>query len=187
MGLKDKLSKAVDEHGDRIGGAAEKAGKLINEKTGGKYADKIDSAVGKAKDALDGLDGQNDDIADETAPVPAEPASPDDIVTPGGHGSGPEPPDDTGSEPGTDSAPPVPTEPPGPGAPEPDSPPDPDVQPSSTPDGPQTIPSPSTPEGEPGPDPGPSQADSGGGVGGDAGTDVPDTEAAVEFPEAGRQ
>ena len=30
--------------------------------------------------------------------------------------------------------------------------PDPDVQPSSTPDGPTTIPSPATPEGEPGPD-----------------------------------
>jgi hypothetical protein len=35
--------------------------------------------------------------------------------------------------------------------------PDPDVQPSSTPDGPSTIPSPTTPEGEPGPDPDPDQ------------------------------
>lgn len=33
--------------------------------------------------------------------------------------------------------------------------PEPDVLPSSTPDGPQVIPSPSTPEGEPGPDPAP--------------------------------
>jgi hypothetical protein len=32
--------------------------------------------------------------------------------------------------------------------------PHPEVQPSSTPDGPAVIPSPSTPEGEPGPDPG---------------------------------
>lgn len=31
--------------------------------------------------------------------------------------------------------------------------PDPDIHPSGTPDGPSTIPSPGTPEGEPGPDP----------------------------------
>jgi len=31
--------------------------------------------------------------------------------------------------------------------------PDPEVRPSSTPDGPSTVPAPSTPEGEPGPDP----------------------------------
>lgn len=36
---------------------------------------------------------------------------------------------------------------------EPGSIPEPEVLPSSTPDGPQTIPSPTTPEGEPGPDP----------------------------------
>ena len=38
---------------------------------------------------------------------------------------------------------------------------EPDVLPSSTPDGPQVIPSPSTPEGEPGPDPFGADADSG--------------------------
>ena len=36
---------------------------------------------------------------------------------------------------------------------EPQTPPEPTVQPSSPPDGPQVVPSPSTPEGEPGPDP----------------------------------
>jgi hypothetical protein len=51
----------------------------------------------------------------------------------------------------TNPTPPSPTDP---GTPAPDPPlPEPEVQPSSTPDGPQTIPSPSTPEGEPGPDP----------------------------------
>ena len=38
------------------------AGKFANEKTGGKHADKIDQATGKARDALDSLDGKNDDI-----------------------------------------------------------------------------------------------------------------------------
>jgi hypothetical protein len=32
---------------------------------------------------------------------------------------------------------------------------DPDIHPSSTPEGPSTVPAPSTPEGEPGPDPRP--------------------------------
>ena len=36
---------------------------LIDEKTGGTYSDKIDLGQQKAKDGLDGLDGQNDDIA----------------------------------------------------------------------------------------------------------------------------
>jgi hypothetical protein len=35
---------------------------MVNEKTGGKHADKIDQATGKARDALDSLDGRNDDI-----------------------------------------------------------------------------------------------------------------------------
>ncbi|MBA2465494.1 MAG: hypothetical protein H0V42_11060 [Nocardioidaceae bacterium] len=38
---------------------------------------------------------------------------------------------------------------------DPQTPPDPDVVPSSTPDGPSIIPTPGTPEGEPGPDPQP--------------------------------
>ena len=37
----------------------------MNEKTGGKYGDKIDQGVDKAKDGLDGLDGQDDDIANK--------------------------------------------------------------------------------------------------------------------------
>jgi uncharacterized protein YjbJ (UPF0337 family) len=59
---KAKLTDAVDQHGDKIAQGIDKAGSLANEKTGGKHADKIDQATGKARDALDSLDGKNDDI-----------------------------------------------------------------------------------------------------------------------------
>ena len=45
---KAKLTDAVDQHGDKIADGIDKAGKLANEKTGGKHADKIDQATGKA-------------------------------------------------------------------------------------------------------------------------------------------
>jgi hypothetical protein len=52
---KAKLTKAVDSQGDKIGDGLEKAGDLVDKKTGHKYVD-------KAKDALDKLDGKDDDI-----------------------------------------------------------------------------------------------------------------------------
>lgn len=59
---KAKLTEAVDQHGDKIAQGIDKAGSVVNEKTGGKHAHKIDQATGKARDALDSLDGRNDDI-----------------------------------------------------------------------------------------------------------------------------
>ncbi len=59
---KDKLSDAVDSQGDKIGDGLDKAADFASDKTGGKFDDKIDLGVDKAKDALDGLDGENDDI-----------------------------------------------------------------------------------------------------------------------------
>ena len=59
---KAKLTDVVDQHGDKIAQGIDKAGSVVNEKTGGKHADKIDQATGKARDALDSLDGRNDDI-----------------------------------------------------------------------------------------------------------------------------
>ena len=71
MGFMDKakaaLTDAVDQHGDKIAQGIDKAGSVVNEKTGGKHADKIDQATGKARDALDSLDGRNDDIPPGTA------------------------------------------------------------------------------------------------------------------------
>ncbi|MEO6997849.1 MAG: antitoxin [Terracoccus sp.] len=61
--MKDKLTELVDQHGDKAGDGVDKAGDLADEKTGGKYADKVDMGQQKAKDALDGLDGKDDDIS----------------------------------------------------------------------------------------------------------------------------
>lgn len=60
---KDKLTDAVDSQGEKIGDGLDKAAGLIEEKTGGKFDDKIDAGLDKAKDALDGLDGKDDDIS----------------------------------------------------------------------------------------------------------------------------
>ena len=68
--VRKQAEKAVDQHGDKIAQGIDKAGSRANEKTGGKHADKIDKATGKARDALDSLDGRNDDIP------PAPPTSP---------------------------------------------------------------------------------------------------------------
>jgi hypothetical protein len=60
--LKKKATKAVDEHGDQIASGIDKAAGIADKKTGGKYSDKIDKGAAGAKDALDKLDGKNDDI-----------------------------------------------------------------------------------------------------------------------------
>jgi hypothetical protein len=64
MGFLDKLkkqaTKAVDQHGDKVADGIDKAAGVVDKKTKGKYSDKIDTGRGKAKDALDKLDGKND-------------------------------------------------------------------------------------------------------------------------------
>ena len=66
MGFLDKAkaaaTKAVDQHGDKIKQGADKAGELIDKKTGGQHTDKIAKGKQKLEDALDDLDGKNDDI-----------------------------------------------------------------------------------------------------------------------------
>jgi len=59
---KDKLGAAVDQHGDKIGSGLDKAAGLIDDKTGGRFSDKIEAGTEKAKEALDAMDGKNDDI-----------------------------------------------------------------------------------------------------------------------------
>ena len=61
--MKDQVSKQVDEHGEQIGDGVDKAGDFVDEKTGGQYADKVDQGQEGLTNALDGLDGQDDDIS----------------------------------------------------------------------------------------------------------------------------
>ena len=59
---KNKLTDAVDSQGDKIGDAVDKAADFAADKTGGKFDSQIQAGADKAKDVLDGLDGQDDDI-----------------------------------------------------------------------------------------------------------------------------
>ncbi|RZU16156.1 antitoxin protein of toxin-antitoxin system [Kribbella rubisoli] len=63
--MKDKAADLVNEHGEQVGEGLDKAGDFVDEKTGGKYGDKIDQGTDLAKDQLDNLDGENDDIPDD--------------------------------------------------------------------------------------------------------------------------
>ena len=60
--LKDKAEDLVDSQGEKVGEGLDRAGDFVDDKTGGKYADHVDQGQDRAKDALDGLDGQDDDI-----------------------------------------------------------------------------------------------------------------------------
>lgn len=60
---KDAVGKAVDSQGEKISDGLEKAADFIDDKTGGKFSGQIDAGVAKVEDALDALDGKNDDIS----------------------------------------------------------------------------------------------------------------------------
>ncbi|MGW2180714.1 antitoxin [Streptomyces sp. NPDC001732] len=53
--LKDKAVELAAEHGDAVGQGLEKVAEVVDEKTDGKYSDKIDSGLEKAKDYVEGL------------------------------------------------------------------------------------------------------------------------------------
>ena len=59
MGIFDTLKRVVrkaddvvDKHEDKIVDGLDKAGDVIDEKTGGKHSDKIDKGVAKAKEQV---------------------------------------------------------------------------------------------------------------------------------------
>ncbi|TYL51308.1 antitoxin, partial [Nocardioides sp. BGMRC 2183] len=72
---KKKLSAAVDKHGDKIDSSIDKAADFADKKTGGKYRGQIQGGVGKAKDALDKLDGRDDDLGPGQREQPGNPGS----------------------------------------------------------------------------------------------------------------
>jgi nucleosome binding factor SPN SPT16 subunit len=61
----DRAKKLIDDNDEKIDSAAQKAGDFADDKTGGKYSDKIDSAVDKVQDAT----GEGDSLerGDSTA------------------------------------------------------------------------------------------------------------------------
>ncbi|MFF7015206.1 MULTISPECIES: antitoxin [Streptomyces] len=59
-GLKEKAEDLAEAHGDKISDGLEKVGDFIDDKTDGKHSDKIDTAVDKAQEYVQGL-GENKD------------------------------------------------------------------------------------------------------------------------------
>lgn len=55
MGFLDDAKKQVDEHADQVDEGIEKAGDLVDEKTGGKFEGQVD----KAQEALEKQTGDN--------------------------------------------------------------------------------------------------------------------------------
>ncbi|HEY7042689.1 MAG TPA: antitoxin [Nocardioidaceae bacterium] len=65
--FKKKTADTVDQHGEQVSTGLDKSADVVDEKTGGKHTEKIESAKVKAEDTLDNLDGKNDDIPDSPA------------------------------------------------------------------------------------------------------------------------
>lgn len=58
--MKTKAQDLLHQHGDKVNDAATKAGDVVNDKTGGKYADKVTQAQDfvKGQTGADGDAGQ---------------------------------------------------------------------------------------------------------------------------------
>ncbi|MFI0878621.1 hypothetical protein C6W96_27500 [Streptomyces sp. CS149] len=83
---KEKVGDLAQQHGGKIEQGLDKAARTVDQKTKGKYSDKIDSGTRKAKEAVDKL-GQKDGGTPGTPGAPGAPGS-----TPGGPGNTPPPP-----------------------------------------------------------------------------------------------
>ena len=69
MGLFDKVKNLAGQHADKVEGALDKMAEVVDERTGGKYADQIDKGVEAAK----GFVGEDEG---DTASPPAAPPTP---------------------------------------------------------------------------------------------------------------
>ena len=56
MGIMDKVKGMFGQHADKAEGGIDKAGDVVDDKTGGTYSDKVDQGQDAAKDALGNLD-----------------------------------------------------------------------------------------------------------------------------------
>ncbi len=54
MGLMDRVKGMLSGHKDQANSAVDKGGDMIDDRTGGKYADKVDTGQEKAKDIISG-------------------------------------------------------------------------------------------------------------------------------------
>ncbi|GHD50299.1 antitoxin [Streptomyces galbus] len=68
---KEKVSDLAHQHGGKITHGIDKAAKVVDERTKGKYSDKIHTGTGKAKDAVDRLAHKDGGTTPPSAPPPA--------------------------------------------------------------------------------------------------------------------
>ncbi|MEU0334659.1 antitoxin [Streptomyces sp. NPDC006193] len=77
---KDKAASLARRHGDKVQHGIDRAAKVVDERTKGKYSDKIHAGTGRAKEAMDRLAhsrGGPDTPSTPSAPrPPAHPEGP---------------------------------------------------------------------------------------------------------------
>ncbi|MFF4247974.1 antitoxin [Streptomyces sp. NPDC001822] len=71
---KEKVGDLAQQHGGKIDQGLDRAARTVDQKTKGKYSDKIVSGTQKAKDAVDRL-GQKDGGGTPPTTPPAPPAA----------------------------------------------------------------------------------------------------------------
>jgi hypothetical protein len=72
--LKNKAREALTEHKDKIEQGLDKAAGKAKQKAGSEHSGKIDSVLGKGRDALDKFTRENDEPAGKhTMPPPEQP------------------------------------------------------------------------------------------------------------------
>ncbi|AYN39059.1 antitoxin [Streptomyces dangxiongensis] len=73
---KDKVSDLARQHGDKVQHGIDKAAKVVDERTKGKYSDQIQAGTGKAKGAMDRLAHKDGPETSASATQPMPPAQP---------------------------------------------------------------------------------------------------------------
>ncbi|MGW9437474.1 antitoxin [Streptomyces sp. NPDC055607] len=89
---KDKVADLAQQHGEKIDQGLDKAAKVVDERTKGKYSDKIHSGTGKAKEAIDRMGHKEGGApgtggAAETGGAPGTAGAPGTGGTPGAGGT----------------------------------------------------------------------------------------------------
>jgi hypothetical protein len=56
--IKNKVTDMVSDNADKVSDGIDKATDFIDDKTGGKYSEHLDGVDDKARDFIDGLDGE---------------------------------------------------------------------------------------------------------------------------------
>ncbi|WP_037886334.1 antitoxin [Streptomyces viridochromogenes] len=69
---KDKVSGFAQRHEEQVQHGLDKAAKVVDERTKGRYSDKIQTGTGKAKGAMDRLAHKGDDTATGSSTPPPD-------------------------------------------------------------------------------------------------------------------